>query len=154
VSTVEFPSEEKDLPPKGGSAATARVSTHSGPLRFLVVDDDPGMREVISEYLQIDGHRVDTAGDGEQALRLCAVGDYDVVITDRAMAGMNGLELAGLMKADRPDRPVILLTGFAGVMHDDVPPQPASVDLVLAKPLSLSQLREAVRRVVSEGGPQ
>jgi CheY-like chemotaxis protein len=67
----------------------------SRPLRILVVEDEPLVREVLGVYLSEDHHDVTTAVNGRDGLEKFQAGDYDLVVTDRAMPEMNGDQLAG-----------------------------------------------------------
>ena len=117
------------------------------PRRVLVVDDDPVPRQMVAESLMSDGHVVETATNGRQAFERFARGRFDVVVTDRAMPEMNGVELAAAIVDLARARPgVIMLSGFG---HHAGPPDelPPGVDVVLAKPVALEQLRQALRRL-------
>src|SRR4051794_25134492 len=81
--------------------------------RILIVDDDPDVRSVIEASLQDAGFDTRVAGSGEEALALVAADDFDAVVTDLQMPGMNGLELCERIVASRPDVPVVLVTGRA-----------------------------------------
>jgi PAS domain S-box-containing protein len=120
-----------------------------GPLRVLVVDDEPLIRQVISGFLHIDRHAVKAAGSGQEALALLGSETFDLVITDRAMPDMGGDELAVTVKASAPTVPVIMLTGF-GELMDVTGQRPGGVDLVVGKPITLAGLRAAVAAVVGE----
>ena len=113
-------------------------------LRILVVENEPVPRQVIVEYLQRDGHVVETALDGRDGLERFQGGSFDVVVTDRAMPGMNGLELAAAIGQIAGPRPaVVMLSGFGaevGVNGD----LPSGVDFVLTKPVTLDRLRGAL----------
>jgi len=74
----------------------------------LVVDDDPGVRFALTEVLSERGHRVIAASSGQEALGLLE--GVDVVVTDLAMPGMDGLELVSRIAARAPALPVILVT--------------------------------------------
>lgn len=74
----------------------------------LLVDDEPGVRFTLTEVLRDRGYRVVSAASGAQALTL--LDDVDVVVTDLAMPGMDGLELVSQIRARAPSLPVILLT--------------------------------------------
>ena len=67
----------------------------------------------------------------------------DVVLTDQAMPGLNGGELAALIKERAPSLPVILVTGFGDIL-EATDGQPAAVDLVLTKPISMAVLRDTL----------
>jgi CheY-like chemotaxis protein len=75
---------------------------------ILVVDDDPGVRYALTEVLADRGHRVIAASSGAEALGL--LDGIDVVVTDLAMPGMDGLELVSRIAACAPALPVILVT--------------------------------------------
>ena len=120
-------------------------------LRILVVDDQPVLCEILSEYLTSDGHRVETAGDGHEALTKFrgAVGPdgFDVVITDQVMPGMAGVELAGVVKAETPAVRVVLLTGFGTLLKGRNGTN--CVDVYLDKPATLNTLRCALAEAMS-----
>jgi CheY-like chemotaxis protein len=115
-------------------------------MRILVADDEPMVREVIRLYLVEDGHAVETADDGGEALRKFQDGVFDLVLTDRAMPELSGDQLAMEVKALRPDVPVLLLTGFGDLMNAEGE-KPPGVDAVVAKPFTMSSLRNAVAEV-------
>jgi CheY-like chemotaxis protein len=113
-------------------------------LRVLVVDDEPVPLEVAVELLAGDGHMVEAATNGREALQKFQAGWFDVVLTDWAMPEMNGLALAFSIKRFAPQRPVIImLTGF-GEISRDAGERPPDVDLVIGKPITLPALRDAL----------
>lgn len=115
-------------------------------MKVLVVDDEPGVRDIVSEYLAIDGHTVDTARNGEEGLAKFRSGGFDVVITDQAMPQMNGELLAANIKQFAPHVPVVLLSGFGDMMKSRGE-KPDNVDLVLGKPITLTEMRSALASV-------
>ena len=114
----------------------ARINTPAS--RILVVDDEPFVCESVKMMLAYDGHSVETASGGKEALANHDVRQFDLVITDYSMEGMKGDQLALEIKRLAPGKPVILLTAF--------PPEikPAAIDLVLTKPFYFETLREAL----------
>jgi CheY-like chemotaxis protein len=113
------------------------------PKRILVVDDAPLVAETIQTMLSQCGHQVETSTDGQEALSKVKSGKYDLVITDYNMPRMNGLELAHSIKQRTAGQLVLLLTAYAfSIAARYTPPLP--VDLVLEKPVSLRELREAL----------
>ncbi|GEM_PF-3110541 len=134
--------------PKTGSVALAVPSAApSRSLRILAVDDEPLIREVLAGYLGLDGHHVQKAAHGREALDRLHLDGIDLVVTDAAMPVMGGLELAKAVKAQYPGTPVILLTGFGDTMkaHGTTP---EGVDLVLGKPATIEALRAAIAQVI------
>jgi len=113
------------------------------PLRVLVVDDDPPVLEVLRGYLSRDGHAVAAADNGADALAKFRSGEFDAVILDRSMPGMDGDQLAVLIKKDAPEEPIIMLTGFGDLMKmtGEIP---EGVDRVLSKPVTVTELRRAL----------
>jgi CheY-like chemotaxis protein len=118
-------------------------------LHVLHVDDEPGVGEVVAAYLRADGHTVETTTAGRDALDRLRTQHFDVVITDSAMPGISGRQLAVLSKALAPATPVILLTGFGDLM-DATGELPPGVDRIVGKPLARTALRTALGVVVPE----
>ncbi len=144
-TTVEvvLPICREAKPPAEAPARGATV----GALRILVLDDEPMATKVMQKLLQRLGHTVTTAQSGEQALAELARGGYQILLTDRAMPGMSGDEVAARAKEDHPDLPVIMLTGFGDLM-DYASETPPGVDLVIGKPASLRNLSDAIDQVL------
>ncbi len=126
--------------------APVRAAAPIGPLRVLVVDDEPIARDVLTEYLTGDGHQVETAANGREGFDKFKAGDFSVVITDRAMPEMGGDQLAAMVKEQAPSTPVVLLTGFGDLMNA-AGEKPDGVDLVVKKPIRLSTLREVLAKM-------
>ena len=124
-------------------AAPVADSQVREPLHILVVDDEPSFCNLVSGFLTSDGHTVETAHDGREGLRKFLAGRFDVVLLDQAMPEMSGTQVAAAIKQMTPDKPVILVSGFADVM-EAVGEEPAGVDLILSKPVTLERFREAL----------
>ena len=140
--SVSLPLEKAPKPetPKLAPSATAS-------LRILIVEDEPLVREVLSVYLSEDSHVVETAVNGRDGLEKFSAGEFDVVLTDRAMPEMNGDQLAIEIKKKKPTQPIVLLTGFGDLMTG-AGEQPEGVDLVVGKPFTLTTLRNAIAKVL------
>ncbi len=127
------------------------VPTDQPPRRVLVVDDQPVLCEILVEYLAEEGHAVVTASDGIDALqkfRAAGTEDgYELVITDKAMPGMNGEQLAAEVRRLAPETKIILLTGYTSTSEDGQ--IPANIDLVVDKPVTREALCRAVARVMA-----
>lgn len=80
--------------------------------RILVVDDDEGMRDILSTTLSGMGYGVLTASRGTEALNLLLKSSFALVLTDLQMPGMDGWSLASRIKDRFPGTPVILMTGY------------------------------------------
>ena len=140
--TIHLPLIINQLAPAKPSAASAPAA----PAYILLVDDEVQLCEMLRALLKIDGHSVELAGSGAEALEKFKPGKFDFVITDQAMPGMTGSHLAAAIKKQSPATPVILLTGFGAFMEAEGEP-PVGVDLVLAKPISVADLRTALRAI-------
>ena len=121
--------------------------------RILVVDDQEPYLKILRHYLTGDGHQVETAVDGREAMEKFRAAKkagegFDLVLTDKAMPNMNGDQLAAGVKAMTPGTPVILLTGL-GTLDDETGARPGSVDLALLKPITRAVLRASVGRVMA-----
>ena len=115
-------------------------------LRILVVDDEAPVRDTLAAVLMADGHEVDLAIDGADGLKHFRAGQFDVVITDKAMPGMNGDQMAAAIKSISPQTPIILLTGF-GIFYDEN--EFPDIDVLASKPVRIPALREAIAKATS-----
>ena len=113
----------------------------------MVIDDDPGVREILTLALQTEGYEVVSAADGAEGLDMLARRRADVVIVDMRMPEVDGAKFCR-MYAEHGDGggPVILMTAMAG--------RPKSADLpgvvqAITKPFDLNEVLDAVARVVA-----
>jgi CheY-like chemotaxis protein len=112
------------------------------PLVILAVDDDDLVLMNTAGMLEAMGHTVFQASSGADALRLLETGKVDLVVTDHAMPGMTGAELARQIRVSHPGLPIILASGYA-----EIPDEEGVADLVrLGKPFAQSQLASAIAR--------
>jgi len=144
------------IPTADNVTATAAATTTAAALpqlRILIIDDDDLVREVLGVYLAIDQHQVTSASNGQEGLAKFFAGEFDLVMTDRAMDGLSGDEVATEIKKSHPHQPIILLTGFGALMkiNDNPPPY---FDMIVSKPFNLNKLREAITTVTSQKSPQ
>jgi nitrogen-specific signal transduction histidine kinase/ActR/RegA family two-component response regulator len=137
-------------------AQTAAVATSgiqkqpAGPMRILIIDDDPLLLKSLRDTLEVDGHEVKTANGGQAGIEAFVESHaegrpFPVVITDLGMPHVDGRKVASTVKASVPATLVIMLTGWGRrlVAEGDVPP---GVDQVLSKPPKLLELRAALSR--------
>ena len=82
---------------------------------ILVVDDDPVMREMVSDLLDSRGFEAVLASCGTEALDTVAEREVDCVLTDLQMPGMDGLELLGALRERQPETPVVMMTSFGTI---------------------------------------
>ena len=123
-------------------APAAPPDAPRGRLRVLLVDDEPLLREVLSEYLDELGLAVRTVDGGDAALALLDAGEaVDVLVTDLSMPGMDGLALIRAAQERRPALPAILLTGYAG---ESVLPAAEPGYSLMRKPVSGADLVDRI----------
>ena len=116
---------------------------------ILIADDEEPLRGFVARALQLDGHTVDAACDGGEALDLLSApgADYDLLLTDIRMPIMDGIALALAAARLKPDMPILLMTGYAD-QRERARDLEALIKDVLTKPFSLADLRQAVRQVL------
>jgi two-component system, cell cycle response regulator CpdR len=114
--------------------------------RILVVDDEEPLRGFVSRGLELDGHSVTAASDGLEALELLSAPDADfaLLLTDIRMPMMDGIALALAAARERPEMPILLMTGYAD-QRERARDLEALIRDVLTKPFSLAQLRQTVQ---------
>ena len=120
--------------------------------KILVVDDEPFVCDAVKMMLAFDGHDVETANSGKDALAIFEKGKFDIIITDFAMPVMKGDELAAAIKARVPTQPIVMITAYAEMLQSSENPL-TGVDSMISKPFLLDDLRRAIASVLREKGP-
>lgn len=113
--------------------------------RVLVVDDDPLVADSIRRMLSFDGHYVETARSGEEALAKFSEGRFDLTLVDYEMPKMKGDQLAAAIKGLSPQQPVVMFTGYAEAVRSSAA-STAGIDLILGKPFDLAELRNTLAK--------
>jgi signal transduction histidine kinase/ActR/RegA family two-component response regulator len=127
-------------------AESESASARTGQMVILLVDDDPGVRAILASLLAEAGHTVIEASSGAEALsRLEATESFSLLMTDLGMPKMNGWELIRTAKLLRPELPVVLVTGWGETPRGQRPSDPQP-DVILAKPVTEDDLRQAIVR--------
>ena len=115
--------------------------------RLLVAEDEKNIREGLAAALRMDGHEVETAADGKEALSRFLKGDIDMVITDLKMPGLTGEELLEKIQAESQGTPVIVLTGH-GTVETAVKAMHLGAWDFLTKPVNIDYLSILVRQAL------
>jgi DNA-binding NtrC family response regulator len=115
----------------------------------LVIDDDDAMRKVLRDFLQRDGHRVVEAANGEAAVSIVEVESVDVVILDKEMPGMNGMDVLSFLHRRFPSTPVILITAFGGPHVAEESFRRGAVEYI-EKPFRLSNVVDRVQKLIDD----
>jgi PAS domain S-box-containing protein len=144
-----------DLPAAEAESVVAEtpVPGVSQSLSVLVIDDEPFVRDTLTEMLSELSHQVLAADSGREALAQFASQSFDLVFTDLAMPEMDGWETARALRKLRPEVPIVLVTGYGATAK-----APAGehdlISGVIAKPFDFIQVSETITRVVSKQAHQ
>lgn len=138
------------MPADGTYHGTVNVSLSAPCARVLVVDDEPMVREVVTRYLQNDGHEVREAADGVEALRELDRRAFDLVVLDLMLPSVDGLSVLRQLR-DRSEVPVIILTA-RGDEGDRVLGLELGADDYVVKPFSPRELTARVTSVLRRAG--
>src|SRR3954470_12357659 len=120
--------------------------------RILVVDDEPFVCDAVKMMLNFDGHIVETASNGREALEVFDKGKFDLVITDFAMPTMKGDALAVAIKERSPKQPIVMITAYAEMLQTSGNPL-RGVDYIISKPFLLENLRDAIAKTTGVASP-
>jgi two-component system OmpR family response regulator len=116
-----------------------------GPARILMVDDDSGIRDVVSDFLGKHGYQVQTAADAREMDEIIARGAVDLVVLDVMMPGEDGLSVCRRLAVDGP--PVIMLSAM-GEDTDRIVGLELGADDYLSKPCNPRELLARVRAIL------
>lgn len=114
--------------------------------RVLVVDDDPGIVDVVSYALRTDGFEVDSVQSGEEALRAADEADYDLIVLDLMLPGLSGTEVCRRLRENEHTVPIVMLTAKDAEL-DRVLGLELGADDYVVKPFSLRELVSRVRAI-------
>ena len=117
------------------------------PMRILVVDDEPAVRESLRRALQLEGYEVELAGDGQEALDRLSENAVDAVVLDVSMPRLDGLETCRRLRSQGSALPVLMLTARDEVA-DRVAGLDAGADDYLVKPFALEELLARLRALL------
>jgi len=123
----------------------AKKPTQPIHLQILVIDDEPLVRSLLKQVLEKRGHVVTEASNGHDGVRCFRENNFDLVITDHGMPVMNGLDAAFRIKKQKPETPVLLITGWD---TDSTTPfhKPSGIDELISKPFDLEKVMELVQK--------
>jgi len=121
-------------------------------VRILVIDDDPDVVAFVSAALQREGHAIDSAATGQDALWLAGEAPYDAIVLDINIPSPDGVEVCARLRAQQNWTPILLLTGRSDV-SDRVRGLDAGADDYLVKPFAVAELRARLRALVRRGAP-
>ena len=122
----------------------------SQPPNILIVDDEEHIRKIMSIMLGKHGYKCRAAASGEEALAILAGEDFDAVLTDMKMPGIDGLELLARIKADKPEQVVVVVTAFAS-MDTAIQAMKAGAYDYLAKPFKEDEIVLILEKALERG---
>lgn len=115
--------------------------------QILIVDDEKNIRLTLSHSLQMLGYDTVTAVNGEDALRQCETGDFDLALLDLRMPGMDGMEALRRIVELRPHIRIVIVTAYGTVENAVEALKLGAVDFI-QKPFTPQEIRELVTRVL------
>ncbi|HEX9052681.1 MAG TPA: response regulator [Anaeromyxobacter sp.] len=123
-------------------------AAHAG--RVLVVDDEPGMRDLLSRVLGDAGHAVSAVESGEEALVLLAREAFDVLVVDKNLPGIDGISVLKLVRASQPALRAIMITAYPSD-ESDAKARALGVLAYIVKPFGVLTMIDAVDRAIVDG---
>ena len=149
TATVEIPETAQGamLAPASGRQEGRAQS----PCEIIIVDDDPNVLSPLCSYLQRSGFNIRGVGTASDALAQSRAQEPDLVISDIAMPGMDGIELCRQLKATLPKLPVVLMSGQASAI-DPAKVREAGASALLAKPFTMRQVLDLVTALAQSPG--
>lgn len=120
-------------------------------MRVLIIEDNPDIAANLGDYLEDHGHTVDFAGDGITGLHLAVVNDFDAIVLDLALPGMDGLEVCRKLRQEAGrDTPVLMLTA-RDRLEDKLAGFDKGADDYLVKPFELQEVEARLNVLASRG---
>jgi len=125
-----------------------KPAAHPG--RILVVDDEPGMRDLLSRVLGDAGHEVSSVESGEEALVLLAREQFDVLVLDKNLPGIDGLMVLRLVRAHQPALRAIMITAYPSDTSNATA-RALGVLAYIVKPFGILTMIDAVDAAIEDG---
>lgn len=113
-------------------------------MRLLVVEDEINLCQSIAEGLRMDGYEIDTCQDGGEALQMCKVESYDLILLDLNLPGLDGMEVIYCLRKTDTKTPVLILSARSQI-QDKVEGLDAGANDYLTKPFHFEELEARVR---------
>jgi CheY-like chemotaxis protein len=153
IFRIVLPSAKNAVKPQPNAeqAATQATRAESFRTKFLVVDDEESVRELLRDILEKEGHEVTMAANGREALALFAETTHAAVLMDVGLPGMSGWELARTIRERDEKIPLAIITGWGEAVGSNAQ-RAAGVDWVVAKPFTVEQITGIAREVSRKHG--
>jgi DNA-binding NtrC family response regulator len=125
------------------------VNANAKNRHILIVDDEEDLRTLLGHVLSTAGYRIDTAADGESALKLLQKEKFDLALLDIQMPNLNGIQVLKYLHQHLPGIKAIMLTGYADLKHAMEAKEFGARDFI-GKPYKLEDILSTVERVLGE----
>jgi DNA-binding response OmpR family regulator len=122
-------------------------------MRLLIIEDNRSIAANLTDFLTARGHVVDLAGDGIGGLHLALVNDYDAILLDLMLPGMDGLTLCRKLR-DEPGHPPVLILTARDSLDDKLLGLEAGADDYMVKPYALREVEARLRTITRRRQPQ
>jgi len=120
-------------------------------MRVLIIEDNPDIAANLGDYLEDHGHTVDFAGDGVTGLHLAVVNEFDAIVLDLALPGMDGLDVCRKLRTEAgKDTPVLMLTA-RDRLEDKLAGFETGADDYLVKPFELQEVEARLKVLAGRG---
>ncbi len=115
--------------------------------KILIIDDEHIMRKSLSDWLERDGYRVDTAVSGEEAMEKCKDTRFDILLVDIKMEGMSGLDVLKQIKESDPDVEIVMITAYGSISTAIEAMKSGAYDYLL-KPFDPNELGVLIEKII------
>jgi len=113
---------------------------------ILIIDDQPGIRMLLTDVLKNEGYKVTTAADGKEAVNKLYTNTYQLMIVDYKLPVISGLEIVKMLNKDKIEIPVIVISGLTDEIEKELADNPL-VKEILAKPFDIYHLLKVVKNI-------
>ena len=117
--------------------------------RILIVEDDPKMRDALQYIMRKEGYGVDAVGEGESALEKLKATDYELIISDLKLPGMDGMDVLRAAKKYKPYVGVIVITAY-GTIDSAVVAMKSGAEDYITKPFNIDHIRLVVKKALEK----
>ena len=124
-----------------------------GKRHIMIVEDDISILMGLKDNLVAEGYTVSTADNGKEGFELAKENDFDLLLLDVMLPGMNGFEICKKIKLEKPLKPIIMLTARSSEM-DKIAGLDYGADDYITKPFSISELLARIRAILRRAYPQ
>ena len=146
VFTLYFPVVSESMAGKNESKQDNSTDKQDDTKNILVVDDEEALAELTAEILRGKGHNVETAFNANEALEKFKHHNFDILVSDVVMPGLNGFELAEKVRAAYPQVKILMVSGYSDQFNQEAT-SPVNYDEKLPKPVSSAQLLKTINKL-------